>query len=73
MSICNCQLTAYIAYHNFLHGFWSGRVTGTATIDSKLLYQLVALVEEVVYMIFLELQKAYNALNKYRCLEILEG
>ena len=71
MSICNCQLTAYIAYHNFLHGFWSGRVTGTATIDSKLLYQLVALVEEVVYMIFLDLHKAHDALDSDRFLEIL--
>ena len=29
--------------------------------------------EEVLYVIFLDLHKAYNTLNRYRCLEILEG
>ena len=29
--------------------------------------------EELLYVIFLDLHKAYNALYMYRCLEILEG
>ena len=29
--------------------------------------------EEVIYMIFLELHKAYDALDRSRCLGILEG
>ena len=29
--------------------------------------------EEVLYVIFLDLTKAYNALDRSRCLEILEG
>ena len=29
--------------------------------------------EEVLYVIFLDLTKAYDALDRYRCLEILEG
>ena len=29
--------------------------------------------EEVLYVIFLDLQKAYDALDRSRCLEILEG
>ena len=29
--------------------------------------------DEVLYMIFLDLTKAYDALDRYRCLEILEG
>ena len=29
--------------------------------------------EEVLYLIFLDLNKAYDALDRYRCLEILEG
>ena len=35
--------------------------------------QLMALREEVLYMIFLDLHKAYDALDRSRCLKILEG
>ena len=60
-------------FHDFLHGFQAGRGTGTATLEAKLLQQLVALREEVLYEIFLDRQKAYGALDRSMCLEILEG
>ena len=71
--ILNRWLAASITYHDFLHGFWAGRGTGTATLEAKLLQQLVALREEVLYMIFLDLHRAYDALDRSRCLVILEG
>ena len=71
--ILNSWLTASITFHDFLHGFWESRGTGTATLKAKLIQQLVALREEVLYMILLDLHKAYDALERYRCLEILEG
>ena len=46
-------------------------VEGTATLEAKLLQQLAALREEVLYVIFLELHKAYDALESSRCLGIL--
>ena len=70
--ILNLRLTASITFHDFLHGFLEGRGTGTATLKAKLLQQLAALREEVLYMIFLDLHKAYNALDRSRCLDILE-
>ena len=42
-AILNCRITAYITYHDFLHGFWAGCGTVTATLEVKLLYQLAAL------------------------------
>ena len=72
-AVLNHRLTASITYHNFLHGFRSGRGTGTATLEAKLSQQLAALREEVLYVIFLDLHKANNALDRSRCLEILEG
>ena len=72
-AILNCRLTASIAFHNFLHLFWAGRRTGTVTLEVKLLQQLAAFREEVLYLIFLDLHKAYYALERSRCLEILEG
>ena len=71
--ILNRRFTASITYHNFLHGFWACRGTGTVTLKANLLQQLVALREEVLYVIFLDLHKAYDALDRSRCLEILEG
>ena len=51
-AILNRRFTASIAHHDFLHGFRAGRGTGTATLKAKLLQQLVALREEVLYVIF---------------------
>ena len=62
-----------ITFHDFLHGFRVGSSTDTATLKAKLIQQLVALRKEVLYVIFLDLHKAYNALYRYRCLDILEG
>ena len=42
-AILNCWLIASITFHNFLHGFRSGRGTGTATLEAKLLQKLAAL------------------------------
>ena len=47
--------------------------TGTATLKAKLLQQLAAMREEVLYVIFLDLTKAYDALDRSRSLEILKG
>ena len=38
-----------------------------------MLQGLAPLREEVLYVIFPDLHKAYDALDRYRCLEIIEG
>ena len=73
VAILNCRFTASITYQDFLHGFRAGCRTGTTTLEAKLLQKLAALKEEVLYMIFLDLHKAYDALDRSRYLEILEG
>ena len=67
------RFTTSIAFHDVLHGFWAGRSTGTVSLKANLLYKLTAMKEEVLYKIFLELHKAYNALDRDGRLEILEG
>ena len=42
-AILHLRLVASITYHDFLHGFWAGCSTGTATLEAKLLQQLTAL------------------------------
>ena len=65
-AILNRRFTASITYHDFLHGLREGCRTGTATLEAKLLYQLAALREEVLYVIFLDLHKAYDYLDRSR-------
>ena len=72
-AVLNRWLTVSITFHHFLHGFWAGRGTGTATVEAKLLQQLADLREEVLYVIFLDLHKVYDDLERSRCLDILEG
>ena len=71
--LLNFRLTASITYHNPLHGFWVGRGTGTATLEVKLLQKVASMKEAALHAIFLDLHKAYYALDRSRCLEILEG
>ena len=73
VAILNRRFTSSITYHDAFHGFRAGRGTGTATLEANLLQQLAAMREEVLYVIFLDLTKVYDALDRSRCLEILEG
>ena len=72
-AILNRRLTASITFHDFLHGFRKGHGTGAATLEATLLQHLAALREEVLYVIFQDIHKTYDALDRSRCLEILEG
>ena len=60
--ILNFRLTSSITYHDLLHRFRAGRGKGNSTLEAKLLHKLAALREEVLYVIFLDLYKAYGAL-----------
>ena len=71
--ILNRRLTAGLKFHDALHRLREGRGTGMATLYSKLLQHLAAMREEVLYVIFLDLTKAYDALDRSRSLEILKG
>ena len=71
-AILNQRLTASINFHDFLHGFQSGHDTGTTMLEAKLLQKLAALRWEVLYIIFLDLHKAYDTSDRSRFLEILE-
>ena len=71
--ILNLRLKSEIAFHDALHGFWTGRRTGTTYLNTKLLQQLIAIMEAFINDILMGTQKAYNALNRDRCLNILVG
>ena len=46
---------------------------GTTSLKAKFLQHLMARREEILYEVFLDLRKAYAALDRERCMEILVG
>ena len=69
--ILNCRLKAVIQFHDTMPSFCICRGTRTGSLGAKLIQQLMALREEVLYEIFLYLHKSYNALERDNCLGIL--
>jgi hypothetical protein len=59
--------------HDCLHGRLPRRGTGTAIMEAKLQQQLASEEQEPLYQIYLDLRKAYDALDRGQCLEILAG
>jgi hypothetical protein len=62
-----------IKLHDCLHGRLPCRGTGTAIAEVKLQQQLAWVDQEPLYQIYLDLRKAYDALDWGQCLEILAG
>ena len=69
--IMNRRLGAAITLHGVLHGLRAGRGYGTASLEAKLIPQLTAMSWEVLYVIFLDLHKAHDALDRDRYFKIL--
>jgi hypothetical protein len=59
--------------HDLLHGCHNKLGTGTAGIEAKLAQQLAHLEQAPFYGVFLDLKKAFDCMNRERCLLILKG
>jgi hypothetical protein len=62
-----------IALHNSLHGCRNGQGTGTAVIEAKLTQQLAHIEQAPFYGVFIDLKKAFDAMDWERCIFILKG
>eukprot|EP01082_Thalassiosira_pseudonana_P010035 g8745.t1 g8745 contig34:9613-10113(-) len=63
-----------VKFHDCLHGFAQIQLrNGTAGLEAKLTQQLAYIRQIPLYGIFLDLRKAYDAMDRERCLEILQG
>ena len=59
--------------HDALHGFRLGRGMGTETLEAKLAQQLAGIAHKPLFQVFLDVRKAYDSLDRERCLEFLRG
>ena len=62
-----------IALHDSLHSCRNGRGTGTAVIEAKLSQQLAHIKQTPFYGVFINLKKAFDVMDRERCLLLLEG
>ena len=62
--VINRQIGTAVQFNDVLHGFRAGQGTSNASLKSKLLYNLMAMREEVLYEVLLDLRKAYDALGR---------
>jgi hypothetical protein len=62
-----------IALHDSLHGCRAGRGTETAVIEAKLTQQLAHIEQTPFYGVFINLKKAFDAMDWERALLLLEG
>ena len=62
-----------VVLYDALHGFRGGRITGTAKLEANLDQQLAGLAHDSLFQVFLEIHKAYDSLDRGRCLEVLLG
>ena len=72
-SVVNARLQSSIVFHDSLHGFRPARGCGTAVYEAKLFQQLAGIDGVAVYEVFLDLRKAYDAVDRSRLEEILKG
>ena len=62
-----------IELHDCLHGCRAHCGTGTGVIEAKLAQQLSYLELKPFYGVFLDLKKAFDSMDRERCIMILEG
>ena len=70
-SIVTARLMAGIEFDDTVHGFRAGRGTGTAGMEFKLNMQLAQRTKKPLFIVFLDLKKAYDTLDRERTIEIL--
>ena len=67
----NCKISVAVKFNFELHGFLVERGAGNASLEYKLLQQLAAIREDILYELFLDFRKAYDTLDRELCLDNL--
>jgi Reverse transcriptase (RNA-dependent DNA polymerase) len=71
--IIHRRSTSSINLHESIHGFRTHRGTGTAIMNVKLLMQYIQRDINPMYMIFLDVKKAYDTVDWDRILQLLQS
>ena len=66
-------LRAIIQFHDVLHRFRAGKGTGTAIMELKLAQELARVDHSPLFLVLLDLRKAYNTVDRDCLFQTLEG
>ena len=72
-ALIDTHLRASIHFHDVLHRFRDGRGTGTAIMDLKLTQDLSRVDNKPLFLVLLDLRKAYDTVYRDRLIHNLEG
>ena len=67
------RLCDSLHFHNVLHGFRAGRGTGTAVMELKLDQELASIDHDPLFLVFFDLRKGYDTVERGRIIQTLEG
>jgi Reverse transcriptase (RNA-dependent DNA polymerase) len=71
-AIIDTRIKEVIRFHDILHGFISRRGTGTAILEAKLSQELASIENEPLFVVFLDLKKAYDTIDQQRSLDLFQ-
>ena len=67
------RLRSTTILYDALHGLRQGGGTGTVIMESNIEQKLEGTVHEQMFKVFIEIQTAYNSLDRWICMKILRG
>ena len=71
-TLINRRITSSVSWHKGVHGFWCNRSCTTAIAEAKLLVEATRCRGEVSFLVFLDLTKAYDTVDRDRLFTMLE-
>ena len=72
-AIIDTRIQAQIQFHYILQGLCAGRCTGTANMELKISQELSSVNQDLLFLVFIGLRKAYNMVYRIRLIRNLEG
>ena len=67
------RIKTVVQFHYVLHLFFAGRSTETVIIELKLALELSSVDQDPLFLVFIDLIKAYNNLDRGRILKTIMG
>ena len=72
-AIIDTRLRSSISFQNILHVFHMGRLMETDILDIKLSQKLASIDHDPLFLVFLDLHKSYDTVDRGHLLMTLEG